>query len=201
MKKESQGEPWVLVRHRQICILPTLASVYVMYAPPGQGKSLRPHFPRTYQFDERDEAKWFMMSGVSALPTTTKHVVPCNALGRQTMKADTRALLAMDETKGSPTFILILTTLILGKEEVNKASVKKSVRCPRDKEHVCRAHVSTRTGDRDLYVQQRQRVRPYRRLYTGERTAPANWNDMKWTREDLVLALLSTPIRTISEPL
>ena len=168
--------------------------VYIMYAPPGQGKSFgaRAFLKNYYQFDEDENVKGFMMSGDGIADEDYMSSLG-NALGvKNEVEGWVHALLlAMDEPIGCQPSILILDDFnSLGKEDVNKAFVKKLYGALEGKKNM---YVVLMVSDKSLAskicsINNGQRVRPLPHTYTGEPTSP-EWNGMKWKREELIGAV------------
>lgn len=167
--------------------------IYVMYAPPGQGKTFggQAFLKHWYQFDEGENVRGFMVTGQSIDKDYMLHL-------RGVLKAKEEMegwihplLLALDEPKGCQPSLLILDGFdSLGEDDVNEAFIKELYGLLEGKKNVYVVIMSSNevVASKMCSFNGGQRIQPLPNTYEGGKTAP-KWNDMKWSREQLIAAV------------
>ena len=167
--------------------------IYVMYAPPGQGKTFggQAFLKHWYQFDEGKNVRGFMVTGQSLDKNYMLHL-------RGVLKAKEEMegwihplLLALDEPEGCQPSLLILDGFnSLGEDDVNEAFIKELYGLLEGEINVYVVIMSSNeaVASKMCSFNGGQRIQPLPNTYEGEKAAP-KWNDMKWSREQLIEAI------------
>ena len=185
--------------------------VYVLYAPPGQGKTFgaRAILEFFHGFEsagcsdqEADESvpdgkhlKGFMLTG-SDLDDDYMASLAQNIGSRNVPGWVNALLLALDEPEGDPASLLILDGFnSTGNDGVNLKFIKRlyGLMDERKQTGTQNTVVLVTTHNQDVAnklceLNCGQRVAPLQNSYTGEAASPV-WNDMKWSRDKLIEAI------------
>ena len=198
MKEDDKGEPVQSPIVDALCNLyaADVGVIYVMYAPPGQGKTFGAQAFLKYfcQFDEEESVQGFMVSGQTLDDNYMLHLRDFLGATEEVDGWIHAVLLALDEPKGHQPSILILDGFnSLGKDDVNEAFIKELYGLIGGKKNL---FVVIMTSDDTLASKictfnDGQRIQPLPNTYTGKKTAP-EWNRMEWSRDQLIEAIRYT---------
>lgn len=166
--------------------------IYVMYAPPGQGKTFgaRAFLEHFWEFDENEHVKGFMVTGQSL--DSNYYQSLSYALKATEVEGWIHALLlALDRPKEKLPSILILDGLnSLGVEDINENFIKELYGLIEGKLNLFIVVLSSdaSVASKICSFNAGQRIRPLPNSYSGKETDPT-WNEMKWSRDQLIEAV------------